>query len=208
MERGGRGFRQQSSAPFRGWQPATRFHTACAVGYGLSPFGLAPPPCVAIRSDTSGFPRSTRRHHFPRRAPAGRGAGRATVVPAYNGNGHASDVGCAVAGDRGFAGQALYNLEGQVRPARPLPSLCSAPSHRSMNPPTPSTAAFTSINCCRALTAWLSSRPSAARPAAPLKWAPVQPIPRRRVSAQLDFAPGDFTLAGPLRRQDTVARPS
>ncbi|MFY9726996.1 MAG: carboxypeptidase-like regulatory domain-containing protein [Bryobacteraceae bacterium] len=108
----------------------------------------------------------------------------------------------------GFAGQALYNLEGQVRPAGPA-------SITLFGAVTPfDESAYTVdgrfhfhklLPGTYSVVVFSPERGEARRT---VEVGPGTADSRRRVSAQLDFAPGDFTLAGPLRRQDTVARPS
>ncbi len=54
--RGVRDPRWRSFAPFRGWEETPRIHTAYAVGYFLSPFGLTRLPIVSARWKTRNAP--------------------------------------------------------------------------------------------------------------------------------------------------------
>ncbi|HEY9141291.1 MAG TPA: tetratricopeptide repeat protein [Bryobacteraceae bacterium] len=107
----------------------------------------------------------------------------------------------------GFAGQALYDLEGQVQPAGPA-------SITLFGAVTPfDESAYTVdgrfhfhklLPGTYSVVVFSPERGEARRT---VEVGPGTADSRRRVSSELDFAPGDFTLAGPLRRQDTVSAP-
>lgn len=105
----------------------------------------------------------------------------------------------------GFAGQALYELDGQVRPAGPASiSLFGAvtPFDESAYTVDGRFHFHKLLPGTYTVVVFSPERGEARRT---VEVGPGTADSQRRVSAELNFAPGDFAFAGPVRRQDTVS---